>query len=87
MEYLSFNAATIAVECIRAAIKRVEHGIESCGALTHKDSKQSDAAKKYFSKQLEQQKTDIESLRRLASELSKQVYSAGLKEIEKAGKL
>ncbi len=74
MDYLSFNAATIAKECISEAIKRVERGIENCGALTHKDAKQSDAAKEYFTKQLEELKVDVEQLRKFAGDLGKQAY-------------
>lgn len=74
MEYLSFNAATIAKECISDAIKRVERDIESCGVLTHKDSKQSDSAKAYFTKRLEESKDDVEQLRKLAGDLGKQAY-------------
>lgn len=76
MEYLSFNAATIAKECVSEAIKRLEHNIENCGSLTHKDSKQSDSAREYFCNQLEEFKKDIENLRRFSADLGKQAYHA-----------
>lgn len=76
MDYLSFNAATIAKECLTKAIKRVERDMEHCGALTHKDAKQSDSAKEYFSKRLEDSKNDVDHLRRLAADLGKQAYHA-----------
>lgn len=83
MEYLSFNAATIAKECVSDAIKRLERSIENCGALTHKDSKQSDSAKEYFCNQLESFKGDIEDLRRLSAELGKRAYHARANNTEK----
>ena len=82
MDYLSFNAATIANKCISDAIKRVEQDIEACGTLTHKDSKQSDSAKDYFAKQLEALKEDVEALRRFACELGKQAYHARSRDSE-----
>lgn len=76
MKYLSFNAATIAKEYIGNAIKQVERGIESCGALTHQDSRQSDSAKEYFGNQLESLKQDVECLKRLSAELGNVAYEA-----------
>lgn len=76
MDYLSFNAATIAKECVSEAIKRIERGIEACGTLTHQDSKQSPAAKEYFAKQLESQRADIENLRRFSADLGHQAWKA-----------
>lgn len=80
MDYLSFNAATIAKECVSEAIKRLERSIENCGALTHKDSKQSDSAKSYFNKQLESLKNDVGCLRKFSGELGNQAYQQSTRE-------
>ncbi len=76
MNYLTFNAATIAKDCVMEAIKRIERGIESCGVLTHKDAKQSDSSKEYFAKHEKDLKSDIELLKRFSAELSKQAWDA-----------
>ncbi len=76
MNYLTQEAAIVASNCIKEAIKKMEDALRCAGNLAHKDAKMNDEASEYFKRQVSSSRLCVELLYKLSADLSRQAWEA-----------